>query len=280
MKLHLLGTGTPILDATRPASTAMLVELAGANLLFDAGRGVTMQLLKQGKNPVELDAIFVTHHHYDHICDLGELIMGIWHNGRSHPLPIYGPTGTSAIIAALLNHVFNRDIAFTQHLEPDVPNIQEIIQATDITPGWSLNTDQWRISAEKMSHGDNLGLSTAQWLCLGYRLEAAGKVLAIGGDTVACAGLHELAQNADALVLSCYLAEAEVAALQFEEMARHIIATSGQVGHMAAQANTQSLILTHFRPKTADMMTSLAHDVRATFPGPIYIGEDLIVIEI
>ena len=47
-------------------------------------------------------------------------------------------------------------------------------------------------------------------VCLGRRLEAEGRVLAIGGDTVACDGLTKLEQNADVLVLSCYLAEAEV----------------------------------------------------------------------
>lgn len=280
MKLHLLGTGTPVLDATRPASTALLVELAAANLLFDAGRGVTMQLLKQGKNPVELDAIFITHHHYDHICDLGELLMAIWHNGRSQPLPIYGPTGTAAIVAALLNHVFSRDIAFTQRLEPDVPNIHDLIQVTDITPGWSLDTGQWGISADKMSHGDNLGLPEDQWLCLGYRLEAEGKVLAIGGDTVACTGLNKLARDADALVLSCHLAEAEVVAWHAEAIAQHIIASSGQVGHIATQANAKSLILTHFRQKSTDMMASLTNDVRTTFSGTLHIAEDLMVIDI
>jgi ribonuclease Z len=280
LKIHILGTGTSILDATRPASTAFLVELESANLLFDAGRGVTMQLLKQGKSPVDLDAIFITHHHYDHICDLGDLLLGIWHNGRSHPLPVYGPTGTSAIVTALFNQVFCRDILFSRRLEPDGSDIHDLIQVTDIAPGWSLNMDQWHISAEKMSHGDNLDLSADQWLCLGYRLEAEGKVLAIGGDTVACAGLSKLAQNADALVLSCHLAEAEVAALHAEAIAQHIIASSGQVGRIAAQAHAKTLILTHFRQKSAEMMAALENDVRATFTGDIHIAEDLMVIEI
>lgn len=280
MKLHLLGTGTPILDAARPASTALLVELTSANLLFDSGRGVTMQLLKQGKSPAEVDAVFITHHHYDHICDLGELLMAAWHNGRIQPLTIYGPQGTSAIVAAFLDHIFIRDINFSQHLEPDVPNIHELIQVTDIFPGWSMDRAHWRVSAEKMSHGDNLGLPKEQWLCLGYRLESEGRILAIGGDTVACTGLSKLAQDADALVLSCYLAEAEVRALYFEAIAQHIIASSGQVGQMAAKANAKSLILTHFRKKSAEMMHALTDDVRATFSGPIHIAEDLMVIEI
>lgn len=280
MKLHLLGTGTPILDAARPASTALLVELDSANLLFDAGRGVTMQLLKQGKSPLELDAIFITHHHYDHICDLGEVLLAIWHNGRSHPLPIYGPMGTSSIVAALLGHVYSRDIAFTQAHEPDTLHVHDLFQVIDISPGWSLHSDYGYISAEKMSHGDNLGLSAEQWLCLGYRLEAENKVLAIAGDTVACSGLNKVAQDADALVLSCYLAEAEVAALHSEALVHYIIASSGQVGQIASQANVKSLILTHFRRKSAEMMASLADDVRATFYGSLHIAEDLMVIEI
>ena len=83
MRLHLLGTGTPTLDPLRPASSAFLVDVAGVTLLFDAGRGATMQLLKLGRSPVEIDHLFITHHHYDHICDLGELLLAAWHNGRT-----------------------------------------------------------------------------------------------------------------------------------------------------------------------------------------------------
>lgn len=75
MKLFLLGTGTPILDLQRQATTAILIEVGSERILFDTGRGVTMQLLKQDIHPTTVNTLFITHHHYDHICDLGEFLL-------------------------------------------------------------------------------------------------------------------------------------------------------------------------------------------------------------
>jgi ribonuclease Z len=105
MKLFLLGTGTPILDPQGPATTAILIEVGSKNVLFDAGRGVTIQLLKQNTELDSIDNIFITHHHYDHMCDLGELLLTAWHNGRLQPVHVFGPEGTSQIVDALLNRV-------------------------------------------------------------------------------------------------------------------------------------------------------------------------------
>jgi ribonuclease Z len=47
MRITLLGTGTPVLDPHHQAS-ALLVEIGAEKLLFDAGQGVTTQLLQVG----------------------------------------------------------------------------------------------------------------------------------------------------------------------------------------------------------------------------------------
>lgn len=280
MKLHLLGTGTPILDEYRPATSAFLVEVGAEILLFDAGRGTTMHLLKQGFTPVDLAAIFLTHHHYDHICDLGEILMAAWHNGRTTPLTVYGPHGTADIVDALLNRVFARDIAFSRFLDPTGVDIHDVVRVTEVTGGWYYATDTWSIAAEFVNHGNTLGFTTEAWPCLGYRLEAESKVLAMGGDAVDCVGIRKLAKDADALLLSCYLAEEEIALLGFAEMATHVIATSGAVGKIAKEAGVQQLILTHFRKKSAARMRTLIDEVQKDFAGNLQIGEDLMVVQI
>src|SRR5262245_49284761 len=112
MKLFLLGSGTPILDKQRQSTTAILIDIGAEKILFDTGRGVTAQMLKQDLHPSSIGTIFITHHHYDHICDLGEFLLSSWHNGRTDPIFIFGPNGTSHIVDALLNQVYSRDIAF------------------------------------------------------------------------------------------------------------------------------------------------------------------------
>jgi ribonuclease BN (tRNA processing enzyme) len=81
-------------------------SLAGTKLLFDAGCRVTSQMVRAGIEPQHIDAVFITHHHYDHISSLGEFLLTAWHNGREKPVTIYGPRGTAEIVAALLGQVY------------------------------------------------------------------------------------------------------------------------------------------------------------------------------
>lgn len=280
MRLFLLGTGTPIFDSERLATTAILIEVGSEKVLFDAGRGVTMQLLKQNIDPTSIDSIFITHHHYDHICDLGELLLSAWHNGRVQPVHIFGPKGTSYIVDVLLNAIYARDIAFSLHTDSDAIDIRQLIRVNDVQPGFVYEMDHWRVFAQYVNHGNSLGLSIEEWPCVGYRLEAGDKTVALGGDTTACVGLERLAESADGLILSCYLADQEINSAGFEQLAAHIIASSGQAGKIAQRAGVQKLVLTHFRKKSDALMHSLIRDVRADFDGELFIGEDGMVIEL
>ncbi len=62
----LLGTGSPIPDPRRHGP-ATLLQVGGRPLLFDAGRGVVLQLLRAGVSLAEVDTVFITHHHYNPI---------------------------------------------------------------------------------------------------------------------------------------------------------------------------------------------------------------------
>lgn len=280
MKITTLGTGTPILDPDRPATTAILIEFGSKKILFDTGRGVTTQLLRHEVHPAEIDAVFITHHHYDHICDLGEFLLTAWHNGRQQPIDVFGPPGTTAIVEALFNQVYVRDILFALFTEPNTLDIRRLVRVFDATPGLVVHQQQTRVYAQYVNHGNSLGLSETEWPCLAYRLEAGEAVICIGGDTVACEGLAQMAKDADVLLLSCYLADKEVNPLGMATLAEHIIASSGQAGKIATQAGAKRLILTHFRKKSADLMTSLLEDVWHDFSGPIDMAIDGMVIEV
>jgi len=123
-------------------------------------------------------------------------------------------------------------------------------------------------------------LSREAWPCLGYRVEAEGKVVTISGDTVACDGLDHLAQSADILIQCCYLAEDEITNPAFERLAQYVIASSGQAGKIATRNEVKKLVLTHIRPKSESMMHSLMEDVHNDYSGEVCLGEDLMVIDI
>lgn len=282
MYLRLLGTGSPAPLPERQGS-ALLLSYGTEHLLFDAGRGVTTQLVRVGIAPQELSAIFLTHHHYDHIGNLGDLLLTAWHGG-STALPLIGPPGTAAIVQALFDQVYQREIMFSQTLanaigEP-MPDIHDVLQVTEITASQTYVQGSWCIRAAAVEHGHQLGLTQEQWPCLGYRVEIAGRSIVISGDTIACEGLSELAHNADLLVHCCHYADAQLTTPARQLLARTVIATSGQVGKIAAQAGVGALALTHFGVMSADMRATITDDVRRAYAGTLYLGEDLLTIEL
>lgn len=279
MRITLLGTGTPILDPKHQAST-VLIEIEEDKLLFDAGRGVTTQLAKAGVDPKEIDSVFITHHHYDHIGNLGDFLLTSWHSGREIPQKVFGPPGTSDLIVDLFDKIYVRDISFALFSVDGVTDIRELVQVKEVASKLVYQNDKCKVFAEYVDHGNSLGLSQEDWPCLGYRIEAEGKVVAISGDTVACNGLNSLAKNADVLIQCCYLAEDEITNPSLERLAKHIIACSGQVGKIATQNKVKKLVLTHIRPKSEAMMQSLMKDVRGDYSGDVVLGEDLMVVDV
>ena len=279
MRITLLGTGTPTLDQNRKGSS-LVIEVGNEKLLFDAGRCVTTQLLNAGIQPQDVNLIFITHHHFDHIGNLGELLLTMWHSGRTNQIELFGPNGTSEIVTALFGQVFQRDIAFALFNKYCEKDIRDIVNVTEISPELIFNRDKLKVYAEYVNHGNSLGLSEKDWPCFGYRIEAEEKVIAISGDAVTCNGLDTLAAGADVLIQCCYLAEDEITDSALKQLAEHVIATSGQVGKIAARNNVKKLVLTHITPKSENMMISLIEDVKRDYDGEICVGEDLMVIEL
>ena len=280
--LRLLGTGSPAPLPERQGS-ALLLSHGHEHLLFDAGRGVTTQLVRAGVMPQELSAVLLTHHHYDHIGNLGDLLLTAWHGGAK-TLPVVGPPGTQTLVGALFEHVYYRELLFSYALanaigEP-MPVIEQVVVGADIDDGGIYRRGRWHISAAAVDHGRQLGLTYAEWPCLAYRVEIGGISVVISGDTIVCESLAQLANGADVLVQCCYLADAAIATPARRLLADTVIATSGQVGKLAARAGVKVLVLTHFAPMTSAMLGVIEADVRRDYAGTLYLGEDLLTIEL
>ncbi|MEM7113469.1 MAG: MBL fold metallo-hydrolase [Chloroflexota bacterium] len=289
MKVTLLGTGTP----TNPHrfQSGIAVEVGNDLLLFDAGRGTVHQMY-QARIPVgRVNPVFITHHHFDHINDLFDVIISSAMQGREEQLQIFGPVGTQKIVRALLEQVYAADIRFRLEEDKGIrlaggswgerPEAIADVAVQDVGEGIVTQADGWQVTTAFVTHGIFPHAPDFEWHCLGYRLEAEGKVLTISGDTVPCEGLAQLAQGADLLIQCCHLPQKRVNTPVMRYLTESILPASGQVGTIAAAAKVKKMVLTHLSQAidattAADVLADVAQD----FTGETVLGEDLMTLDV
>lgn len=275
--VRLLGTGGPRPDPHRNGP-ATLVMVGDEPLLFDVGRGVVVQSVRAGVPLQNLQHVFITHHHFDHIGDLYDVGLSSWFAGRRDALTVHGPPDTKRLLQALLTQVFDKDIEWRSEGEP-VHGGWPPMLGHDVGTGLVFQNERWRVSAETVVHGHGLDFNPAflkRWICYGYRVETHGKVIAISGDTVDCGGLRRLAHKADVLVQCCYLAGEEIDSPHFERLAKYTLACGDSVGRIAAESGVKTLVLTHHRPRGDDAMVDvLRREVEREFSGRVVVASDL-----
>ncbi|MAT20544.1 MAG: ribonuclease Z, partial [Acidimicrobiaceae bacterium] len=106
------GTGCPIPDAER-AGPGVLVDVDGLRLQFDAGRSTVQRLAGAGLPYAEIDAVFITHHHSDHLTGLQDLVLTRWVMARGEvrpPLPIVVPAGPAESFVREMLHPWRHDL--------------------------------------------------------------------------------------------------------------------------------------------------------------------------
>lgn len=289
MNVTLLGTGTP----TNPHrfQSGVVIEIGNATLLFDAGRGTVHQLYQAGINVAQVNPVFITHHHFDHINDLFDVIISTAMLGRTTPLQIYGPPGTKRIVHALVEQVYAADIRF--RLEEDrqlraaggrwdeQPEAIARLDVKEVLSGHVADEIGWQILAEPVLHGSFPNAPDFEWHCLGYRIEAEGKIVTISGDTVPCEGITRLSQDADLLVQCCHLPASKANTPAMRYLTQSILPSSRQVGKIAASANVKRMVLTHLSASIHQQIhTEIEADIREDFDGDLIIGQDLMVLTI
>jgi len=283
MRLTLLGTGTPRPSAARQC-TANLVQIGGQNIVIDAGRGVVTQLANIGVDPNSIDVVFITHHHFDHIGNLADLLLAGWNNGRMRKVEVYGPEGTAEIIRQFFYGIYARDIAFrlkeAEFMEEELPDIREVVVARDIEVGEIVTGDGWSVKAFQVEHGHSLGMRHEDWPCYGYRIEAEERVLAISGDTIDCDGVRALAERADLLVQCCYMGAATIDTADRRLLARHVLASAAQAGAIARAAKVGRMVLTHLAPQSDGALAGVLEEARAGVAGEVVLGADLMGLEV
>jgi ribonuclease BN (tRNA processing enzyme) len=277
------------------AQPATLLQVGGQDYLIDAGEGAGFQLMQAGVPANALDAVFITHLHWDHTLGLDYLMASGWMQNRRQPLPVYGPPGLDHLLSRQLAAVeVGEDIFRVQapHRPPlaalyPAQEVQacadhEIYRDGQVQVRAVCNSHFAQVSAGSHSYGEDRALS--------YRFDTAHGSVTITGDTGPSAELEALALGSDVLVAEVVDLPSIGAALEraspgtditplLHHMAQQHL-TPQEVGRMATRAGVRRVILTHFVVGAGFDVDSLAAQVAEHFDGEVLTGHDLQVFTV
>ena len=244
-----LGSGTHVASAGR-GSPGHLVEAGDTRILFDCGAGSFHGIARAGSTPEEIDAVFLTHLHPDHVTDLAPFLFRLRNafrgGGRVKTVDIIGPEGTAAHVEALRS-------AHAPYLEAP-----ELIARVRETGAGETRLPGLVVRSVPVEHGVP---------ALAYRAEDGEGARAVySGDTGRSDALLRLAAGADLLVIEASFPNG-----------------AGERGHLtpeeaaaiAAGADVKEMVLIHMNPECDE--TDMAAQCGPSFRGRVTVGEDGLV---
>ena len=270
MRVTLLGTGSPRVEADR-AGPAVLVEAGGKMLLFDAGRNIVQRLAQAEMAIAEIDTVFLTHLHSDHIFGLDDLWITGWVYQRPQPLTVHGPTGTSNLAAAL-EQAFSYDISIRNRYSGLDKNASRLL-AHEIEPGVVYSRDRVKVTAFLVDHG-------AVEPAYGYRIDFGDRSVVISGDTTYSETLAAQARGADLLIHEFFAAHPDL--LARNPRLRRVEAyhtNPDQMTRVLHETRPKVTVLTHVILAGLSR-DEVMHGLRETYEGEVHMGEDLMQFEI
>ena len=209
MQLTILGNNGPF-PAPNGACSGYLLESDSGDtrVLIDCGPGVLARLMDLG-GPAALDAVLLSHLHYDHMSDMLPMQYALQFNPRPKPLPVYAPDAPEAVHALLKAPCF------------------DLWEAEDVTIG------EMRVSFTPARHPVPTNA---------IAVECDGRRFVFTGDSNQDALVELFCEGADLLLADCGLSSAD-----HKFTAPHYSARL--CGELARNTKSKRLLLTHLNPK-------------------------------
>lgn len=282
MRVTITGSGTPMHVPGR-AGPGVLIRTDGLALQVDVGRGAALRLADAGQPLTELSAVFVTHHHSDHLVGLADLLMLRWLEdiGRTGqaPLPVVVPTGPAIAIVEHCLDVWHEELemraAHSGRTDRPHPDVRPFASSATVTKVWE--DGPLEVTAVAVRHEPVVP-------AVAYRIDAPEGSCVVSGDTAVCEEVEGLAGGADVLVHEAFLAQAlQPGQLSDPEALAAYHADTRLVGELAAQAGVGTLVLTHLipPPTTPAEEQAFIRAVRAGgFTGEVIVARDLSTVEV
>jgi ribonuclease BN (tRNA processing enzyme) len=254
MRLTVIGSGSTV-PHPRRTSSGYWLETGGGSILLDCSASVPSRLASLGLDWPNLDAIWLSHFHMDHVGGLGPLLAGTKHASemkkRKKPLRIFGPAGTRDLLDRFSE--VNRYRLLEQPFSVDVIEI-EGLEKFEPVPGVEA-------VAAKTPH-------TAESHAIHIR-DTDEKTFVYTSDTSFDEALAALARGVDLFVLECTFIKDKPAKKHLE---------LAEAMFLIRRASPRRAMLTHLYPEWDEV--EFQSEVAKFSPGcEVIEAEDALVIE-
>ena len=230
MHLQFVGCGDAFGSGGR-FNTCFHMVGRGINALIDCGATSLVALNRLAINRNDVDVIFISHFHADHVGGMPPFILEATHVlKRERPLTIAGPPGLKARFPELMEAAFPG----TRTLQLRFP-----LMLRELEIGRRSEVGGVRVTPFHVVHDDRAGP------CLGFRFEAEGKIIGFSGDTEWTDALIQIGREADLFICESYTRDRPVKT--------HMVLTA--LERHLGQIRPKRLILTHM---STDMLARRA----------------------
>jgi len=225
------------------ATSGYLIEHDNYKLLLECGSGVVSSLQRK-IDLGDLDAVLITHYHYDHCCDIGPLQYARQIKTQlgqiNKALPIYAPKG----------------------------EYFELLKWEDYTFGQSFDeTSNLNIGPFQISFIKNIHPVTS----FSVKIKCDNKIVSFTSDTSYFDGLSNFFYESDLLISECsFYADMD------GTKAGHL--NSSQAGMLAKNAKVKKLILTHL-PHFGEL-NNLVAQAKENYKGELELAKYMMEINI
>jgi ribonuclease Z len=287
MRITIMGSGTPAPIRAAQGTSCVLVQLGnGDAFIFDIGSGTVGNIFSMGVHPAELDKVFITHFHLDHIGGIFPLFdaMG-W--ARNTPLRVWGPSGHTPELgtAAFIDNIYGasewhrqskQDLLPIEGASFDTKEIDISLFSEDNPQQLVYDNDGVKIFAFPVIHTIDGAI--------GFRLEWKGLSMVYVSDSEVSTFEAEQSEGVDVLIHEVMPSAEEFAKgnnMSIED-ARSVIGvhtTPSKLGYFLGLTKPRLGVGTHFKlgDETND---ALFLDLRKTYNGPFLLAQDLSTINI
>lgn len=292
-ELVVLGTASQVPTRTRNHN-GYLLRWDGEGLLFDPGEGTQRQLTHAGVAASAITRIGLTHFHGDHCLGLAGIVQRINLDRVAHPVHAYYPASGAHWFRNLCDATaYHRTVELREH------PIAAAGPLDAAGAGFTLEAVALSHPVEafgyRLCEPDGRRLLPERLAALGLRGPAVGELQRTGVlrhegreitlaevsevrrgqrfafvmDTRLCAGVAELADGADMLVIEATFLDADA---HLAEEYGHL--TAAQAARVAAEAGVRTLVLTHFSQRYP-ALDEHRREAERYFDGELVIATDL-----